>query len=208
MHTRAGRAAELVKHLRERGIDDERVLEAIAQVPRDLFTGPLKAEAAYLDIALPIECGQTISQPFVVAYMTEQLGVEKDHDVLEIGTGSGYQAAILARLCRHVYTIERHQTLLEEARERFEALGIGNISALVGDGAKGWPEPRQFDRIIVTAAAAKTPPPLLDQLEEGGRMILPLGGRFTGQNLVLIEKTASGVKKQDLLPVRFVPLIS
>ena len=208
MTIEADRRHKLIKHLSERGIHDERVLAAVAHVPRDIFVGPADADAAYLDIALPIACGQTISQPFVVAYMTEQLGIEADHDVLEIGTGSGYQAAILARLCRQVYTIERHADLLDEAKRRFEALGIGNINAVSGDGSKGWPEPLQFDRILVTAAASKVPRALVDQLKEGGRMILPLGGQFLGQRLVLVEKTAKGIETQDLLPVRFVPLIS
>lgn len=208
MTIEADRRRKLIEHLRERGIHDERVLAAVAHVPRDIFVGPVDADAAYLDIALPIACGQTISQPFVVAYMTEQLGIEADHDVLEIGTGSGYQAAILAGLCRQVYTIERHAELLEEARKRFAALGIANINAIAGDGSKGWPEPRQFNRILVTAAASKVPRALVGQLKEGGRMILPLGGRFFGQRLVLVEKTARGIETEDLLPVRFVPLIS
>jgi protein-L-isoaspartate(D-aspartate) O-methyltransferase len=140
--------------------------------------------------------------------MTEKLGVESGHDVLEIGTGSGYQAAILAGLCRHVYTVERHEELHNEAQARLEALGIDNITAVAGDGTKGWPEPRQFDRIIVTAAARKIPDALIGQLKQGGRMILPLKGRWSGQRLVLVEKTAEGIAQQDLLPVRFVPLVS
>jgi protein-L-isoaspartate(D-aspartate) O-methyltransferase len=205
----AERAAALVEHLRERGIRDERVLAAIGSEPRELFVGEGEGIAAYFDVALPIACGQTISQPFVVAYMTEKLEIQPGHDVLEIGTGSGYQAAILASLCRHVYTIERHAALHKAAESRFEQLGIGNITAIVGDGAKGWPEPRRFDRIIVTAAAPKLPDALTEQLAEGGRMILPLRGRFTRQKLVLIEKSAQGeLKRTDLLAVRFVPLIS
>jgi protein-L-isoaspartate(D-aspartate) O-methyltransferase len=201
-------AAELARRLRKRGIADERVLAAIGRVPRALFVGEREARAAYCDAALPIACGQTISQPFVVGYMTEKLGVESGHDVLEIGTGSGYQAAILAGLCRHVYTVERHEELHMEARARLEALGIDNITAVAGDGTKGWPEPRQFDRIIVTAAARKIPDALIGQLKQGGRMILPLKGRWSGQRLVLVEKTADGIAQQDLLPVRFVPLVS
>lgn len=198
----------LAGQLRRRGIRDERVLEAITGIPRDAFVASGQTEAAYCDIALPIGCGQTISQPYVVAYMTEHLEVGPDHDVLEIGTGSGYQAAILSRLCRHVYTIERHQRLLGEAVKRFERLGLANITAVVGDGSKGWPEPCRFDRIIVTAAAAAIPEPLLDQLAIGGRMILPVGGRFGDQKLVLVEKTGEGTRQRDLLPVRFVPLVS
>jgi protein-L-isoaspartate(D-aspartate) O-methyltransferase len=137
-----------------------------------------------------------------------KLGIESDHDVLEIGTGSGYQSAILARLARHVYTIERHAPLLEEARERFKALGIANVTAICGDGAKGWPEPMHFDRIILTANAKRLPYALVDQLKGGGRMILPLGRWPWQQKLVLYERTADGLKRQDLLPVRFVPLVS
>ena len=208
MTTAADRAAGLVRHLRERGICDPRVLDSVGEVPRDAFVGTEQAAAAYLDIALPIDCGQTISQPYVVSYMTEKLGVEEGHDVLEIGTGSGYQAAILARLCRHLYTIERHAALHDAAAAIFRKLGIGNITAIVGDGTKGWPEPREFDRIIVTAAASSVPDALVAQLKEGGRMILPLGRRLSRQRLVLIEKTAGGLVRQDLLGVRFVPLVS
>jgi protein-L-isoaspartate(D-aspartate) O-methyltransferase len=198
---------ELISVLRGRGITDERVLAAVKAVPREAFVDPDYVESAYLDTALPIACGQTISQPYVVAYMTEKLELLPEHDVLEIGTGSGYQAAILARLCRHVFTIERHEELHAEASERFRRLGIANVSAIVGDGSAGWPEPRRFDRIIVTAAAKEIPQPLLDQLKTGGRMILPIGSRLFRQHLVLCEKTEERLEKRDLLPVRFVPLI-
>lgn len=208
MNDQAEGAGELVARLRKRGIKDERVLDAVLHVPRAYFVGEREARAAYYDAALPIACGQTISQPYIVGYMTEKLEVDGEHDVLEIGTGSGYQAAILARLCRHVYTIERHEELLEEAERRFTELGIRNITAITGDGTKGWPEPRQFDRIIVTAAAAKLPPALLEQLKEGGRMILPLSSWWAGQRLVLVRKTPDGVEQENLLSVRFVPLIS
>ena len=200
--------AKLVEQLRERGIHDPAVLSAMREVPRAEFVSAAMADAAYLDIALPIACGQTISQPFVVSYMSEKLAPARDHDVLEIGTGSGYQAAILARLCRHVYTIERHQTLFEEARARLARLGIANVSVRCADGTLGWPEPRLFDRIIVTAAARELPEALLGQLSEGGRMILPLGRRSALQRLVVIDKTPDGLVRQDLLPVRFVPLLS
>ena len=203
----ADRGAKLVEQLRERGIADPTVLNAIRDVPRHEFIGAAPAEAAYLDIALPIACGQTISQPFVVSYMTEKLAPQPDDDVLEIGTGSGYQTAILARLCRHVYTIERHEALHEEARLRFASLGIANVTALHGDGMLGWPEPRLFNRIIVTAAARELPEALIGQLGEGGRIILPLGRRHSQQRLVLIDKTPDGLVRQDLLPVRFVPLV-
>jgi len=208
METGTESGAALVKRLLERGISDPRVLAAMGWVPREMFVRAALADAAYLDIALPIDCRQTISQPFVVAYMTEKLGPERPHDVLEIGTGSGYQAAVLARLCRQVYTIERHAELAAEARRRFQELGISNITATLGDGTKGWPEPRIFDRIIVTAAARAVPEALTAQLKEGGRMILPIGKRFSQQRLVLIEKTPYGLKSESLLEVRFVPLVA
>jgi protein-L-isoaspartate(D-aspartate) O-methyltransferase len=207
MDSGGDRGAKLVEQLRERGICDPAVLNAIRAVPRHEFIGTAPAEAAYLDIALPIACGQTISQPFVVSYMTEKLAAQRDHDVLEIGTGSGYQTAILARICRHVFTIERHEALHDEARLRFARLGIANVTAIRGDGTLGWPEPRQFDRIIVTAAARELPEALIGQLKQGGRMILPLGKRNAQQRLVLFEKMPNGLSRQDLLPVRFVPLV-
>ncbi|WP_088345486.1 MULTISPECIES: protein-L-isoaspartate(D-aspartate) O-methyltransferase [Rhodomicrobium] len=202
------RGEDLAERLAERGVTDPRVLDAIANTPREIFVGPVQSASAYLDIALPIDCGQTISQPFVVGYMTEKLAPEPGDDVLEIGTGSGYQAAVLARLCRHVYTIERHAELHAEARRRFQTLGIGNITTSLGDGSKGWPEPRLFDRIIVTAAAPTVPEALVAQLREGGRMILPVGRRLWAQRLVLIEKTREGLQRRDLLSVRFVPLVA
>jgi protein-L-isoaspartate(D-aspartate) O-methyltransferase len=189
------------------------VLAAIAAVPRQAFVDPAHIEYAYEDQALPIACGQTISQPFVVAYMTQKLGLMPEHDVLEIGTGSGYQAAVLARLARHVYTIERHEPLLSEAVRRFQDLGIGqglgisNITAIAGDGSRGWPDARLFDRIIVTAAAREVPQALFDQLRPGGRMIMPLGARLFRQRLVQFDKTADGVQTINLLTVRFVPLV-
>jgi protein-L-isoaspartate(D-aspartate) O-methyltransferase len=208
MAIEAENAAELVRQLRARGIRDEKVLGVIEKTPRGMFVGEEEAGAAFLDIALPIGCGQTISQPSIVAYMTEQLHLEPTHDVLEIGTGSGYQAAILAPLCRHVYTIERHAELLEAAQARFDRLGLTNITAIAADGTKGWPSPRTFDRIIVTAAATELPRALIGQLAEGGRMVLPVTGLLLGQKLVLVEKTERGVKRRNLLPVRFVPLVS
>ena len=210
----ANRLAEaLILALEGRGITDERVLAAIAAVPRQAFVDPAHIEYAYEDQALPIACGQTISQPFVVAYMTQKLGLAPEHDVLEIGTGSGYQAAVLARLARHVYTIERHEPLLAEAVRRFQDLGIGqglgisNITAIAGDGSRGWPDARLFDRIIVTAAAREVPQALFDQLRPGGRMIMPLGARLFRQRLVQFDKTADGMQTINLLTVRFVPLV-
>ena len=197
----------LIMQLRRRGIRTTRVLRAIELVPRDLFVDPAFAEHAYQDIALPIECGQTISQPYVVAYMTEKLEVEERHKVLEIGTGSGYQAAVLSHLCRRLYTIERWRELQKAAERRFIKLGLTNITSIIGDGWLGWPPQAPFDRIIVTAAAADPPRPLLDQLAVGGRMIIPLGESRDSQSLVQIDKTDAGIEETALLPVRFVPLV-
>ena len=197
----------LIMQLRRRGIRTTRVLRAVELVPRDLFVDPAFAEHAYQDIALPIECGQTISQPYVVAYMTEKLEVEDRHKVLEIGTGSGYQAAVLSHLCRRLYTIERWRELQKAAERRFTKLGITNITSIIGDGWLGWPPQAPFDRIIVTAAAADPPRPLLDQLAIGGRMIIPLGESRDSQSLVQIDKTDAGIEEMALLPVRFVPLV-
>jgi protein-L-isoaspartate(D-aspartate) O-methyltransferase len=199
--------SSLLSSLQRNGISDSAVLDAIARTPRDAFISEeaLKPRA-YADEALPIECEQTISQPFIVAYMTERLHVLPEHDVLEVGTGSGYQTAILARIARHVYTIERHLSLLQLAVQRFEQLHLDNVTAVQGDGTKGWPEARQFDRIIVTAAAKKAPKTLLDQLVTCGAMIIPLGGSKR-QRLTLITRNNGHVESQPLLPVRFVPLV-
>lgn len=198
---------ELVMHLRKRGIRDTRVLQAMQETPREMFIGEDFAQEAYADTALPIECGQTISQPFVVAYMTEQLAPEAEDKVLEAGTGSGYQTAILARLCRHVYTIERHRLLQEAAEQRFRRLQLANITSMVGDGWLGWPEHAPFGRVIVTAAAETMPQELVEQLAAGGCMILPLGETLDSQRLVRVDKTAKGLIRKNLLPVRFVPLV-
>ncbi len=193
--------------LRARGIADTRVLRAMELVPRQDFVDPAFIDQAYADAALPIECGQTISQPYVVAFMTERLAVEPQHTVLEIGTGSGYQAAVLSHLCARVLTIERYRELQKSAEKTFAKLGIANITTIIGDGWLGWPPQAPFDRIIVTAAAVEPPPALLDQLAEGGRMMIPLGETRETQFLTQIDKTAEGVKKLSLLPVRFVPLV-
>jgi len=197
----------LIMQLRRRGIRDTRVLRAIERVPRELFVDPAFADHAYQDIALPIECGQTISQPYVVAFMTEKLELADSHKVLEIGTGSGYQAAVLSHLCRHVYTVERWRELQKAADRRFAKLGITNITTIIGDGWIGWPPQAPFDRIIVTAAAPEAPRALVDQLEPGGRMIIPLGQSRDTQSLVQIDKTEIGITEKPLLPVRFVPLL-
>jgi protein-L-isoaspartate(D-aspartate) O-methyltransferase len=197
---------KFVLDLRRRGIMDAAVLRAMEGVPRDRFVMPAHAGAAYQDRALPIACGQTISQPFVVAFMTEQLAVEPLHHVLEVGTGSGYQAAILSRLAGRVTTIERYRMLANAARIRLKALGYDNVRVVVGDGTAGAPEWGPFDRIMVTAAAEAPPPALLDQLAPGGIMVLPVGP-LGHQTLVRIVRTGQGVERTGLIPVRFVPLL-
>ncbi len=199
--------ARLILGLRSQGIRDPRVLKAIETVPRELFVEEAYAEIAYADRSLPIDCGQTISQPFIVAFMTEKLSVGDRDKVLEVGTGSGYQAAVLARLCRRVYTIERYSTLLRQAEERFKALGIANITAMLGDGMKGWPQQAPFDRIIVTAAAEAVPEALVDQLKVGGIMVLPVGPVGGAQYLHRLVRTEDGYEDEELLAVRFVPLV-
>jgi protein-L-isoaspartate(D-aspartate) O-methyltransferase len=198
----------LIMQLRRRGIRDTKVLRAIERVPRELFVDPAFADHAYQDIALPIDCGQTISQPYVVAFMTEQLNLDERHKVLEVGSGSGYQAAVLSHLCRRLYTIEIYRELQKAAERRFAALGITNITAIIGNGSLGWPPQAPFDRIIVTAATRIAPPKLVEQLKLGGRMIIPLGNDRDSQSLVAIDKTEGGITQTPLLPVRFVPLVS
>jgi protein-L-isoaspartate(D-aspartate) O-methyltransferase len=193
--------------LRRRGISDQAVLRAMDDVPREHFVTPEFIDSAYADQALPIACGQTISQPYVVAYMTERLEVEAEHRVLEIGTGSGYQAAILSRLAREVVSVERYRTLADTARERLETLGYSNVTVIGGDGFAGAPERAPFDRIIVTAAAEEVPGALVEQLGEGGKMVLPLGPRNGTQHIVKLSKTAGGLTRENLLAVRFVPLL-
>jgi len=197
----------LIMQLRRRGIRDNKVLRAIERVPRDLFVDEAFADHAYQDIALPIECGQTISQPYVVAFMTEHLELDERHKVLEIGTGSGDQAAVLSHLCSRVYTVERWRELQKAAERRLAKLGITNVTTIIGDGWLGWPPQAPFDRIIVTAAADEAPLALIDQLTIGGSMIIPLGETRDTQQLVEIHKTETGVSETKLLPVRFVPLV-
>lgn len=194
--------------LRRRGISNQAVLRAMDEVPREYFVAPGSIEHAYADQALPIACGQTISQPFVVAYMTEQLEVEPAHRVLEIGTGSGYQAAILSRLARDVVSIERYRTLAEAARERIKTLGYPNITVRIGDGIAGAPDLAPFDRIMVTAAAEEVPQALSAQLAEGGKMVVPVGPRDKIQYIVRLTKQAGGdLTRENLIAVRFVPLL-
>jgi len=199
---------EFLLTLRRRGISDQAVLRAMDEVPREQFVGPGFADSAYADQALPIACGQTISQPYVVAYMTEQLGVKPHHRVLEVGTGSGYQAAVLSRLAREVVSVERYRTLAEAARERLAALGYNNVEVVVGDGFVGVPARAPYDRIIVTAAAETIPQTLLDQLAEGGVMLLPLGPHDQAQHIVKLTKSQTGIARENLIPVRFVPLLA
>ena len=186
---------------------DPRVIAAMGKVPRHEFVPEYLRSFAYLNQPLPIGHEQTISQPFIVAIMTDLLGVPRAGRVLEVGTGSGYQAAVLAEIVAAVYTIEIVEPLGLTARATLERLGYRNVHARIGDGFAGWPEAAPFDAIIVTAAADETPPPLLAQLKPGGRMIIPLEGRFGTQDLVLIEKDREGkVSRQEILPVVFVPL--
>ena len=201
------RKIELIMALRNQGIRDQAILEAIERTPREMFLGDPFRPMAYADQALPIACGQTISQPYVVAFMTDRLKLDERCKVLEIGTGSGYQTAILSRLCRRVYTIERYRSLAQEAGERFKELGLSNVTQMVGDGYKGWPNQAPFDRIIVTAAAKELPPALTDQLAVGGIMIIPLEEVPMSQDLVRITRTEKGYAHEKLLPVRFVPLV-
>jgi protein-L-isoaspartate(D-aspartate) O-methyltransferase len=198
---------EFLLTLRRRGISDQAVLRAMDEVPRERFVDTTFAATAYADQALPIACGQTISQPYVVAYMSERLGVKPQHRVLEIGTGSGYQAAVLSRLAREVVSVERYRTLAETARERLAALGYDNVEVIIGDGFVGEPSRAPYDRIIVTAAAENIPQTLLDQLAEGGVMLLPLGPHDGSQHIVKLTRTETGVARDNLIPVRFVPLL-
>jgi protein-L-isoaspartate(D-aspartate) O-methyltransferase len=193
--------------LRRRGIVDAAVLRAMDEVPREYFVEAQFLDAAYADRALPIACGQTISQPYVVAYMTEQLGVRPPHRVLEIGTGSGYQAAVLSRLAKEVVTIERFRTLAETARARIETLGYRNVELRAGDGLLGAADRAPFDRIIVTAACEQVPEPLVAQLAADGIMVLPLGPQAGPQSLAKLTKNEGRTSQEDLIPVRFVPLL-
>jgi protein-L-isoaspartate(D-aspartate) O-methyltransferase len=198
---------EFLLTLRRRGIGSAAVLKAMDEVPRERFVGAGLAGSAYADQALPIACGQTISQPYVVAYMTEQLELKPEHRVLEIGAGSGYQAAVLSHLVQEVVTIERYRTLADIARERLKGLGIRNVEVIAGDGFAGCAERAPFDRIIVTAAAESVPQPLVDQLAGDGIMILPLGPHEGVQDLVKLRKTKEGLTRESLISVRFVPLL-
>jgi protein-L-isoaspartate(D-aspartate) O-methyltransferase len=194
-------------NLRRRGISDQAVLRAMEEIPRDAFVEAADRDDAYRDTALAIACGQTISQPFVVAYMTEQLHLRGDHRVLEIGTGSGYQAAILSRLCKSVVTIERFRTLADTARARLEKLRCDNVEVLLGDGFDVPAASGQFDRIIVTAAMEKIPDALVGRLEPDGVLIAPVGPHSGVQTLIRVRQTEVGPERKALVDVRFVPAL-
>ncbi|MCK6484855.1 MAG: protein-L-isoaspartate(D-aspartate) O-methyltransferase [Phycisphaerae bacterium] len=196
----------LDRHLRARGISDERLLAVMADLPRERFVPPQLAASAYADSALPIDHGQTISQPYIVALMTEQLHPRPDHRVLEIGTGSGYQAAVLARLCAHVFTIERIAELSDAAAARLRDLGLNNVTYRVGDGTMGWPEEAAFDGIIVTAGAPHVPAALTQQLALGGRLVVPVGGDAE-QSLRVLQRRPGRIIEDRSVPCRFVRLI-
>jgi len=192
--------------IQSRGITDKKTLEAIESVPRHLFVPDEYRDRAYDDGPLPIGYGQTISQPYIVAYMTELLNVGPDDIVLEIGTGSGYQAAVLSRIVKKVYTVEIIEELGLAAKERLKALNYNNVEVKIGDGYYGWEEHAPYDGIIVTAAAEFIPPPLIEQLKDNCNMIIPVGSPFNIQNLMLVKKSGGKITTKSLIPVRFVPL--
>jgi len=199
------REAMVLKQIEGRGVSDPRVVKAMREVPRHLFVPKEMRGSAYQDYPLPIGHNQTISQPYIVALMTEVLKLEGNEKVLEIGTGSGYQAAVLSKLCKQAFTIEILKPLADQAREILNRLGYENVTVRHGDGYKGWPEEAPFDAIIVTAAPPEVPPKLVEQLKTGGRMVIPVGTLI--QELMLIEKKKDGVVEKRLLPVRFVPMV-
>jgi protein-L-isoaspartate(D-aspartate) O-methyltransferase len=205
------RAISLIMALRGQGITDQRVLSAIERTPRQLFVDEPFETSAYDNTALPIACGQTISQPYIVALSTQELEVQPNHRVLEIGTGSGYQAAVLAQLCRMVYTVERHKPLLLEAQARYKEVKLHNVVTRHGDGFQGWPEQAPFDRILLTAAIPEMPDGLINQLKPGGILVAPVGLAVSAetncQQLVKIIRTDEGTSTQTLIPVVFVPMV-
>ena len=207
MSTRAERQMQFLYALRSKGVTDGRTLTAMERTDRALFVKGHFADRAYEDMPLPIACGQTISQPSVVGLMTQALQITPRDKVLEVGTGSGYQAVILSHLARRVYTVDRHKTLMNEARKVFEALDINNLTAFTADGSHGLPEQAPFDRILVTAAAEDPPGPLLAQLKVGGIMVLPVGQSDSVQTLIRVTRSETGFDYEELRPVRFVPLL-
>ena len=206
--TVAARKIRLIMRLRRAGISDTNVLSAIERIPREAFVPDSFQDQAYEDRTLPIGHGQTLSQPRVVALMTQALEIDRRIKVLEIGTGSGYQAAVLSRLCRRLYTVERHRDLLGEAERRFLKLRLHNITTRLGDGAQGWPEQAPFTRIIVTAAAETVPATLVEQLAPGGVMVVPVGRQGGDQALLRLTREADGIREEILDSVRFVPLVA
>jgi protein-L-isoaspartate(D-aspartate) O-methyltransferase len=201
------RKMRFIYSIRSKGVTDTRVLAAMERIDRGKFVTGIFADRAYEDMPLPIACGQTISQPSVVALMTQALNVSDRDKVLEVGTGSGYQAAVLSQLARRVYTVERHRPLVAAARAVFDALNLTNITCMTGDGSFGLPEQAPFDRIIVTAAAEDPPGPLLAQLRIGGIMVVPVGQSDAVQSLIRVQRLESGFEYEELRPVRFVPLL-
>lgn len=205
--TQAERQMQFLFALRSKGVTDTRVLTAMEKTDRALFVKGHFADRAYEDMPLPIACGQTISQPSVVGLMTQALQIQPRDKVLEIGTGSGYQAAILSHLARRVYTVDRHKSLIREARVIFQSLDITNLTAFTADGSHGLPEQAPFDRILVTAAAEDPPGPLLAQLKVGGIMVLPVGQSDSVQTLIRVSRNEAGFEYEEIRPVRFVPLL-
>lgn len=203
----AERTMQFLFALRSKGVTDKRVLEAMEFIDRGLFVKGHFASRAYDDLPLPIACGQTISQPGVVGLMTQALNVRPRDKVLEVGTGSGYQAAILSQLARRVYTVDRYRRLVQEARDVFDRLDLTNVTTILGDGSFGLPDQAPFDRIVVTAAAEDPPGPLLAQLRVGGIMVVPVGQSDAVQRLIKVTKTEVGLEYEELAPVRFVPLV-
>ena len=203
----AAKMGALILKLRQVGVTDAKVLATIERTPRDVFLPEPFKSRAFENVALPIGHHQTVSQPGVVGLMTQELDVTERHKVLEIGTGSGYQAIILAQLCRRLYTIERHPELLQLAEMRFDYMKLTNITSITGDGAGGWPEQAPFERILVAAAAADIPPVLFQQLAVGGIMVVPVGLGEDDQRLMKVTRTVDGAETQDLGPTRFVPLV-
>jgi protein-L-isoaspartate(D-aspartate) O-methyltransferase len=198
----------LLMELRRAGIGDVRVLGAIEKTPREKFVPPAFEDQAYENVALPIGQGQTVSQPYVVALMTEKLELGERHNALEIGTGSGYQTAVLARLCRRVFSVERHRELLRDAERRFGELRLRNIVCRFGDGTKGWPEQAPYDRVIVTAAARQVPATLIEGLAPGGILVAPVGEDHRDQQLIRIRRHDDAFSTESLGLVRFVPLVA
>jgi len=206
MDTQALRETMVAEQIEARGVHDVRVLKAMRSVPRHIFVPEVDPRTAYADHPLSIGYGQTISQPYMVAYMCEIAHLGKNDCVLEVGTGSGYGAAVLSRLVRHVYTIDIEPVLAKLAEQTLQSIAYDNISVRNGDGCDGWRDASPFDAIIVTAATAKIPPSFIEQLKDGGRLVIPIGRQFLTQHLMLLEKYSGGITQQDMMLVRFVPL--